>query len=96
MELNKAIQELSDMCDIVRCGDYYSLESDDIEAIDTVLTELDRLQKESISKDKILDKIKEIQLEYDNRSRDNDSFYAYSNEYAHIEEVLKELLEEVE
>ena len=45
MELNKAIQELSDMCDIVRCGDYYSLENDDIEAIDTVLTELDKLQK---------------------------------------------------
>ena len=41
MELNKAIQELSDMCDIVRCGDYYSLENDDIEAIDTVLQELD-------------------------------------------------------
>ena len=56
--------------------------------------EMDKTQEESISKDKIIDKIKEIRDEYDERIKDNDSFYAYSNEYAHIEEVLRELLEE--
>ena len=46
MNLEKAIQELTDMCDIVRGDDYYSLENDDIEAIDTVLKALDeRYQK---------------------------------------------------
>ena len=45
MKIEEAIQELTDMCDIVRCDNYYSLENDDIEAIDTVLKELDRLNK---------------------------------------------------
>ena len=108
MELNKAIEILKENRDVAKhradgleknkLTDFvdiqYKIDKEDYEAIDTVLTELDKLQKESISKDKIIDKIKEIQLEYDNRSRDNDSFYAYSNEYAHIEEVLRELLEE--
>lgn len=58
--------------------------------------DMDKLLEESISKDKIIDKIKEIRDEYDERIKDNDSFYAYSNEYAHIEEVLRELLEEGE
>ena len=49
---------------------------------------------EYISKEKVIEKIKEIKDEYDNRIKDNDSYYVYSNEYAHIEEVLRELLEE--
>ena len=36
----------------------------------------------------------ELKEEYERNSRDNDSYYFnYSNEYAHIEEVLNELLE---
>lgn len=49
----------------------------------------------SISKDKIREKIEEIKEEYQKRSKDNDSFYFdYGNEYAHIEEVLEDLLKE--
>lgn len=51
--------------------------------------------KNSVTKEKIKDKIKEIQNEFKERTQDNDSFYFdYSNEYAHIEEVLEELLYE--
>lgn len=49
---------------------------------------------ECISKEKIIEKIKEIKEEYDERIKDNDNYYVYSNEYSHIEEVLRELLEE--
>lgn len=54
-----------------------------------------QLLKDYISKDKIREKIEEINEEYQKRSKDNDSFYFdYGNEYAHIEEVLQDLLRE--
>lgn len=81
-------------------------------AIDDILNELERLQKENeylkthiiypeiiklnfIPKQAIRDKIKEIQNDFKERTQYNDIFYFnYSNEYAHIEEVLKKLLGE--
>jgi hypothetical protein len=70
MELNKAIQELSDMCDIVRCGDYYSLENDDIEAIDTVLNELQILKKENDTLWEENIKLKQLNIAYKLRIND--------------------------
>lgn len=100
MELNEAIDRVKDLMEDCQEPPVYNrieLSDDGSEgiALEVVLTELDRLQKESISKDKILDKMVEVKLEFFNNSKDNDSFnFAYSNEYAHIEEVLRELLEE--
>ena len=94
MELKEAIEWLKEYAEWVNKLNTQHPDTMGV-AIDTVLKELDRLQKESISKNKILDKMVEVKLEFFNNSKDNDSFnFAYSNEYAHIEEVLRELLEE--
>lgn len=55
--------------------------------------ELEEDLKNSIPKSVIRDKIEELENEFKEKTQDNDSFYFdYSNEYAHIEEVLKEIL----
>lgn len=51
------------------------------------------INKNYTPKSVIRDKIEELENEFKERTQDNDSFYFdYSNEYAHIEEILKEIL----
>ena len=43
----------------------------------------------------IAQKIKEIKDEFDGRTKDGTGYYEYAGEYAHIEDVLKELIDEI-
>lgn len=62
MELKEAIEWLKEYAEWVNKLNTQYPDTMGV-AIDTVLKELDRLQKESISKNKILDKMVEVKLE---------------------------------
>lgn len=75
--------------------DLYNKEKEKNEILEDTLNNSIDIRKYWISKDKIREKIKELNDEFDERnSREEDFNYNYGDEYAFVVEKLKELLEE--
>lgn len=92
-EVSEAIKRVDVLCEF---GLSTILQKEQIKDIDTVLNYISELEKDTVSKSVIRDKIKELNEEFEtNNSADiyGSDYYIASEKYAFCEENLKELLE---
>lgn len=88
MKLEEAINQLKRRSKVLKLE--YAITNEDIKAIEIALNYIDN----SISKEVIEDKIKEIDQEFDKKNTgDNNEWYIDSNICEYAKEKLQELLE---